>query len=117
MRAFILTLVLSVGLGILGVFSSPAAASGPQEKAKIRPVTKTVEGKLEKLDLQKGMLQVKKGPDEAVTVRLTAETKVVINGKPSTLNQLKRGDVVVVTYEIRQQEGNIAQMVVLNAPR
>jgi len=108
---------LSVGLGIAGLASSPAAARGPQDKSKIRPVTKTVEGKLQTLDLQKGMLKVKKGQDEAVTVRLTAETKVVINGKSGTLNQLKRGDVLVVTYEVRQQEGNIAQMVVLNSPR
>jgi len=114
MKAIIITLALGIALSGSGLFSS--AAGGEKDKVKIRPVTKTVEGKLQKMDVKKGLLMVKKGQDERVTVRLAAETKIRIDGKPGTLDQLKVGDVLVVTYEIRQQ-GNVAQLVALNRPR
>src|SRR5947209_7658170 len=109
MRGILITVALGVGLGLIG----PAAEAGG-DKAKV--VTKTVEGKVQALDVQKGMLKVKKGQDAVVTVRLTPQTKILVEGKAGTLDQFRKGDVVVVTYEVRQ-EGNVARMLALNPPR
>jgi hypothetical protein len=115
MRTLLFLAALAIGLGVCGL-SAPAQTAGRQkDQAKIRPVTKTIEGKIQALDPQKGLLAVKKSQDEAVSVKLTPRTKLIVDGKPATLDQFRKGDVVVVTYEIRQDD-NVAQMVALNRP-
>jgi hypothetical protein len=114
MRAFIITVALGVGFGVAGL-GTPAALAGG-DKAKTQPEIKTVEGKLQALDVQKGRLTIKTGQQQGVMIRLTKDSKVRIDGRPGKLDDLKVGDVLTVTYEIRQ-DGNVAQRVVLNRPR
>jgi hypothetical protein len=114
MRVFIITMALAVGFGVAGL-GTPAAWAGG-DKAKPQPDIKTVEGKLQTLDVQKGRLTIKTGQQEGVMIRLTKDSKVRIDGKPGKLDDLKVGDVLTVTYEVRQ-DGNVAQRVVLNRPR
>ena len=95
MRVFIITMALAVGFGVAGL-GTPAAWAGG-DKAKPQPDIKT-------------------GQQEGVMIRLTKDSKVRIDGKPGKLDDLKVGDVLTVTYEVRQ-DGNVAQRVVLNRPR
>lgn len=91
-------------VGAFGV--SLSAAQGPQPPTAVTSLTATVSG----VDTEERMLKLITGVGHAlqtVWIRVPAVSRITVAGTAGRLGDLKRGDVVRISYR-RTPEGNVA---------
>jgi hypothetical protein len=97
MKKYILPMLLVLFVAAMGNIGLAQEGAGQD--------LKSLSGKISQVDAGKGLFEVKDASGNAQAITVTPQTKMIKDGKPISLSDLKAGDTVSVEYS--QDGGNL----------
>jgi len=114
----LLVTVAVLGAGIAQAQQQPPAPKTPIPPPEV-PKERQIEGTVSKVDPAAKTIGVSTGFFGLLgaTVRVAEETQIMVQGQPAVITEIKEGDRVKASYEVRDG-GNIAKSIeVMPAPK